>query len=91
MIISFSPKILLAQRVEGRIADWFAPPSTDQLFLENLLDLTDLLLNFAGDLFVLAFGFGVGIVGDLADLLFDRPLHLVDGSFQLVFCARFHL
>jgi hypothetical protein len=34
-------------------------------------------LNFAGELFILAFGSQVGVIGDLARLLFDGALRLI--------------
>jgi hypothetical protein len=45
------------------------------LFLEYLFNLTDFLLDFASEFFILAFGRQVGVVGDLAHLLFDRALN----------------
>src|ERR1017187_1657189 len=44
------------------------------LLLEYLLNLADFLLDFAGEVFVLAFGCQVGVVGGLSRFLFDFSL-----------------
>ena len=44
-----------------------------RLLFEDLFDVTDLLLDLARDLLVGAFILEIGIVGGMADLLFDRP------------------
>jgi len=41
------------------------------LLLEYLFNLADFLLDFAGEFFVLAFGFQVGVVRDLSGCFFD--------------------
>ena len=44
-------------------------------FLQYLFNLTDFLLDFACEFFILAFGRQIGVVGDLDHLLFDRALN----------------
>jgi len=61
------------------------------LFLKDLFDVADLLLNFPRDLFVLAFCFEVRVVGGATHLFLDGALSVVDCAFYLVFCAVFHL
>jgi hypothetical protein len=57
---------------------------------QNLLDLTDLFLHFAGYLFGFAFGLQLGTIGDFPGDLLDLTLHFVKRSFRLVPNARFH-
>jgi len=61
------------------------------LLLEHLFNLADLLLNFAGELLVLAFSRQVWAVRGLSNLLFGFALHFVKLAFDLVLAARFHL
>jgi hypothetical protein len=63
------------------------PPS---LRPQNLFDLTDLSLNFAGYLFTGAFGFQLRIIAEFPGDLLDFTLHFVKRSFRLVPNARFH-
>jgi hypothetical protein len=63
-----------------------APP----LFLEYLFDLANLLLDLAGDLFVLALGRQVWIVRGLPGFLFGCAFRFVKLAFDLIRCARFH-
>ena len=44
-------------------------------FSNTLCNLTDFLLDFACEFFILAFGRQIGVVGDLDHLLFDRALN----------------
>jgi hypothetical protein len=60
------------------------------LLLEHLFNLADFLLDFAGDFFVLAFGFQVGVVRDLSGCLFDVAFQLMNLALDLIFFARFH-
>ena len=53
------------------------------LLPQDLLDLSDLFLNFAGSLFVLAFGFQIGIHADFPGDLLDLALHFVNLAFVL--------
>jgi hypothetical protein len=48
-------------------------------------------LNFARELFILAFGSQIGVIGDLARLLFDGTLRLVQIAFDFVLRALVHL
>jgi hypothetical protein len=61
------------------------------LLLERLFNLSHFLLDLPGELFVLAFGGQIGVVDDLARLLFDGTLHLMQSAFDFVFCALIHL
>jgi hypothetical protein len=54
------------------------------LFPQNLLDLTDLFLKFAGYLFGFAFGLQLGIIGDFPGHFLDFTLYLVKLSFRLI-------
>jgi hypothetical protein len=60
------------------------------LLLEYLFNLADLLLDFAGEFFVLAFGFQVGVVRDLSGGLFDAAFQFMKLALDLIFVARFH-
>jgi len=60
------------------------------LFLEHLFNLADFLLDFAGESFVLAFGFQVGVVHDLSGCLFDAAFQFMKLALDLIFLARFH-
>ena len=48
------------------------------LFSEDFLHLADVLLDFPAYLFVLAFGFQVGIIRHLSCLLLNLTLHFVN-------------
>ena len=54
------------------------------LFLQYLFNLTDFLLDFACEFFILAFGRQIGVVGDLAHLLFDRTLKFMQISADFI-------
>jgi hypothetical protein len=60
------------------------------LLPQNLLDLTDLSLNFAGYLFTSTFSFQLWIIAEFPGDLLDLTLHFVKLSFLLVPNARFH-
>jgi hypothetical protein len=60
------------------------------LLLEYLFNLADFLLDFAGDFFVLAFGFQVGVVRDLSGCLFDVAFQFMKLALDLIFLAQFH-
>jgi hypothetical protein len=60
------------------------------LLPQELLDLTDLALHFAGYLFGFAFGLQLGIIGDFPGHFLGFTLCFVKGSFRLVPNARFH-
>jgi len=57
------------------------------LFLQYLFNLTDFLLDFACEFFILAFGRQIGVVGDLAHLLFDRALKFMQISADFILNA----
>jgi hypothetical protein len=61
------------------------------LLLKYFFNLADFLLDFAGELFVLALGFQVGVVRDLSGCLFDVAFQFMNLAFDLIFRARFHL
>src|SRR5580704_13043973 len=61
------------------------------LLLEYLFNLADFPLDFAGEFFVLAFGFQVGVVRSLSGCLFDAAFQFMKLAFDLIFRARFHL
>jgi hypothetical protein len=61
------------------------------LLLEYLFNLADFLLDFAGEFFVLAFGFQVGVVRDLSGGLFDAAFQFMKLALDLIFLTRFHL
>jgi hypothetical protein len=65
--------------------------TSGELFFKHLLNLTDLRLDFAAELFVEPFGLKLGVIRDLADLLFDRFLHFVNTALNLILGAVFHL
>src|SRR6185369_7225770 len=60
------------------------------LLSQDLLHLTDFLLNFAGNLFNGTFGFQLRIIAQHSGDLLDRTLDFVKRSFRLVPCTRFH-
>src|SRR5450759_2085780 len=72
-----------------RIAPWARRPI--QLLFDYLFNLADFLLDFAGEVFVLAFGLQVRVAYNLSHFLFDLTFHLVKVAFNLVRRARFHL
>jgi hypothetical protein len=57
---------------------------------EDLLDLTDLCLDFAPHLFIGAFSFHPGIIAEFPDDLLDLPLGLMELAFRLVRLTGFH-
>jgi len=63
---------------------------TDSLLLEHLFNLADFLLDFAGEIFVLAFGRKGGVVRDLSRFLFNFSFQFVKLAFDLIRRARFH-
>jgi hypothetical protein len=62
-----------------------------KLPLEHLLDLSDLLVHFAGQRFRLTFACQVRTVADPPDGFFHFAFHFVESAFDLVLCARFHV
>ena len=60
------------------------------LLAQDLLDVTDFFLHFAGYLFIGTFSFQPRIIGDFPGDLFDLTLHFVKRSLRLVSRARFH-
>ena len=60
------------------------------LLPQNLLDLTDLFLNFAGYPFTSAFGLQLWIISQFPGDLLNLALHFVKRAFRLVPDARFH-
>src|SRR4029077_19902459 len=60
-------------------------------FFDYFFHLADFLLNFPGYFFADAFAFQVGIVRQLAHLLFNRALHFVNLPCDFVFSAWLHL
>jgi hypothetical protein len=50
-------------------------------FFDNLFDLRDFLLDFAGDFFEDAVGFEAGIFGELAHLALDGAFDFVECTF----------
>ena len=54
------------------------------LLFEHLFNLPHFRLDFACKLFILAFGSQVGVVGDLARLLLESALRLMQIAFDFV-------
>jgi len=67
--------------------DTSAHDSTLSLLPQNLLDLADLFLNFAGYLFTCTFGFQLGIIGDFPGYFLDLALRFVKRAFHFVLHA----
>ena len=61
------------------------------LLLKHLLDLPDLLLDFASDLFRVTFISEIGVVRDLSGLFFHFAFQLMKRAFDFVFRTWFHL
>jgi len=57
---------------------------------QNLLDLTNLALNFPGYFLGFALGLQFGIVGDLSGDFLDFPFRFMQRAFRLVPDARLH-
>jgi hypothetical protein len=55
----------------------------------DLLDLSGFFLDFPGDILVLTIRLEIGIIADFANILFDRALHFVHLTFDLVFVLSF--
>jgi hypothetical protein len=68
-----------------------APPCVQHLFLDHLFNLPDLLLDFACELFRLAFVLQVRVVGDLPYFFFHFAFHFVELAFHLILSTRFHV
>src|ERR1022692_2857384 len=64
-----------------------SPPN---LLLEYFFDLPDLFFNFPGPVFGFAFSLQVGIVRDLACLLFNFAFHFMKLAFNLILRTRAH-
>jgi hypothetical protein len=63
---------------------------TALLIPQNLLDLADLFLSFAGYLFGFALGLQLGIIGDFPGHFLDLTLCFVKRTFHFVLRAGFH-
>jgi hypothetical protein len=72
----------------GRIAKILRPDA--QLFLEYLFNLADLLLDFARELFRLAFVLQLRVVSGLPGCFLYFAFYFVELAFHLVLRARFH-
>src|SRR6266852_5966305 len=59
-------------------------------FLDDLFQLADFLLHLPGYLFSDTFAFQVGVVGQLAHLLFNRALYFVNLACNLILSAWLH-
>src|ERR1035438_7398012 len=64
---------------------------SNALLLQYLFDLSDFLLDLAGDLFGLAFGFQVGIVRHLSRGLLYFAFQLMKFALDLILRTRFHM
>jgi hypothetical protein len=62
----------------------------DLLLLKHFFNLADFLLDFAGDLFSLAFGRQVGVVRNLSHLLFSSTFDFMKLAFDLILRTWFH-
>jgi hypothetical protein len=62
-----------------------------KLFLEDLFDIADFLLNFPTELLVHTFSFEVRIIRGVANLLLQRALRVMHCAFDFVFGAVFHI
>ena len=58
--------------------------------IEDFLDLTDLLLDFSFNFFVLAFFLETLVADELAGFLFDGADHFFGGSLDFITSAGFH-
>ena len=67
------------------------PSEQSTLCPEDFLHLADFLLDFPAYLFVLAFGFQVGIIRHLSCLLLNLTLHFVNLARYLILSAWLHL
>src|SRR5208337_1978748 len=67
--------------------DAYSYPLTSQ----DLFDLTDLFLSFAGNLFYFVFGLQLGIIGDFPGHFLDLTLCFVKRAFYFVLRAGFHI
>ena len=61
------------------------------MLFEYLFNLADFLLDFAGEVLLLAFGLKVRVAYNLSHFLFNLTFHLVKVAFDLIRRARFHL
>jgi hypothetical protein len=61
------------------------------LFLEDFLDLADLLLDRAGKFLDLALGSQIGAIRNLSGLLLCRAFEFVKRAFDLILRARFRI
>ncbi len=68
----------------------FREALTIGLLLENFLDLSDLFLDRAGDLFILAFRHQVRIVGHFAYFCLEFALHFMKLALSLIVRTGFH-
>jgi hypothetical protein len=82
-VIVFDASISQRDRVTSREPDY--------LLLQHLFNLADLLLDFAGEFFVFAFGRQFGVVRNLSGFLFEFTFHVMQRAFDLILRARFHL
>jgi len=77
-----------ATAAEGQGRAGVDPPHS--LLPEDLLDLTDLFLQFAGCLFVFSLRFQLGIHAEFSGDLLQLTLYFVKRAFRLVLRAGFH-
>src|SRR5579863_9820993 len=61
------------------------------LFLQNLFDFSDLLLDFSGRLFSMAFSFELRVAHHSPGRRFDGALYLVGRTLYFVLCTCAHL
>jgi hypothetical protein len=88
MIVHFL-KTELTDLIPSAVRSALERPATF-LLPQELLDLADLFLNFAGSLFVFAFGFQLGILADFPCDLLEFTRHFVKLACCLVLRAGFH-
>jgi hypothetical protein len=73
-----------------RFLNSFPPETSLSLLPQNLLDLADLSLNFAGDLFTGTFRFQLWVIAQFPGDLLYLALQFVKRAFRLVLRAGFH-
>src|ERR1700688_1396230 len=83
-----NPNPNLDERDLERLLPVPSEPST--LFSKDFLHLADFLLDFSAHLFVLAFGFQIGIVRQFSCLLLNLTLHFLNLARYLILSAWLH-
>jgi hypothetical protein len=79
------------EKIHNKAAEPFvANDGPLSLLPQDLLDLTDLLLHFAGYLFGFTFGLQRGVIGDFPGHFIGLTLCFVEGTFRFVLSAGFH-